>query len=261
MHYCQFCNQQFTAKSSLNTHQKTAKYCLDLQKKEPKNLNFSCDFCNKNFTTNSNLVRHIETCKYKKELKEIQIENNLENLEKSYQELQNKNLVLENNIKHYQEQLNDRNIKIEKLENALIGIAESKNEIMNDCIDSQIEKLTNKYGKKQRRKQITEPNVIYIVTTEFLKKERRYILGKSKNLTSRLSTYNKSDEHEIIYYQGCGAESNMDIIERMVLNKLEKYREVENRDRFILPENKDINFFIDIIKKNINFILVEEESD
>jgi hypothetical protein len=36
--------------------------------------------------------------------------------------------------------------------------------------------LTKKYVKKQPREQIKEKNVIYILTTNALKKERRYIL-------------------------------------------------------------------------------------
>jgi hypothetical protein len=45
----------------------------------------------------------------------------------------------------------------------------------------------------------------------------------------------------------------MNIIENMVLNKLEEYREKANRDRFILPLEKEISFFTEIIEKSINF--------
>ena len=45
----------------------------------------------------------------------------------------------------------------------------------------------------------------------------------------------------------------MNMIENMVLNKLNIYREKENRDRFILPIDKDIIFFINIIKQCITF--------
>ena len=43
------------------------------------------------------------------------------------------------------------------------------------------------------------------------------------------------------------------LIERMVLTKLNFYREQANRDRFILPQNKTINYFIDIVSECINF--------
>ena len=45
----------------------------------------------------------------------------------------------------------------------------------------------------------------------------------------------------------------MNIIEGVVLNKLKEYREKANRDRFILPIEKDISFFIYIIDDSINF--------
>ena len=87
-----------------------------------------------------------------------------------------------------------------------------------------------------------------------MKKERRYILGKAENLTNRLSVYNKSDEHEVIYYQECLDEEKMSIAETMIFNRLKDYREQANRERFVLPENKDVEYFKDIIKKVIEFI-------
>jgi hypothetical protein len=83
-----------------------------------------------------------------------------------------------------------------------------------------------------------------------MKKDRRYILGKAINLTSRLSIYNKSDEHEVVY-ASCGSE------ETMVFSQLEKYREQANRERFILPEEEEeeeeIGLFSQIINKSIEF--------
>ena len=45
----------------------------------------------------------------------------------------------------------------------------------------------------------------------------------------------------------------MSIIELMVLNKLDMYREKANRDRFILPIEKEISFFTNIIDHCVNF--------
>ena len=118
-----------------------------------------------------------------------------------------------------------------------------------------IQYLTKKYVKKQSRVEFEEKNVIYILTTPSLKKDRRYILGKAGNLTHRLSTYNKTDEHEVIYYQGCGDEETMAIVETVVFQRLKEYREQANRERFILPEDKKIDNFIDAIKKSIEFVL------
>ena len=86
-----------------------------------------------------------------------------------------------------------------------------------------------------------------------MKKERRYILGKAQNLTSRLSVYNKSDEHEVVYYKSRGDEETMGCVETMVFQQLKDYREQANRERFILPEEEEIELFKNKINKSIEF--------
>jgi hypothetical protein len=117
-----------------------------------------------------------------------------------------------------------------------------------------IQLMTKKYVKKQPRTQYDERNVVYILTTANMKKERRYILGKATNLTSRLSVYNKSDEHEVIYYQECLNEEKMGVVETLVFCKLNDYREQANRERFFLPEGEKLDLFIDTIKECIKFV-------
>ena len=117
-----------------------------------------------------------------------------------------------------------------------------------------IQLMTKKYVKKQPRVQYDDRNVVYILTTANMKKERRYILGKATNLTSRLSVYNKSDEHEVIYHQECLNEEKMGVVETLVFCKLNDYREQANRERFFLPEGEKLDLFIDTIKECINFV-------
>lgn len=123
----------------------------------------------------------------------------------------------------------------------------------NKIQDIKIQYLTKKYVKAQPRVQYEEKNVIYILTTKRMKKDRVYILGKATNLTNRLSTYNKSDEHQVVYYQSCGDEETMGCVENMVFQYLKKYREQANRERFILPKNMKIGYFSDCIKKSVEF--------
>ena len=131
--------------------------------------------------------------------------------------------------------------------------------------DNKIKLLEDLYVKKQQRKDYPEKYVIYILTTEDNKKKRIYIVGKATKLKNRLSNYNKTSEHEVVYYKSCKSEEDMSIIELMVINKLKDYsisdayirpsgyKEKANRDRFILPIEKDITFFTDIIDKSIEF--------
>jgi len=120
--------------------------------------------------------------------------------------------------------------------------------------DLKIQLLTKRYSKRQPRIQYSEQNVIYILTTRRMKKDRVYILGKAQNLTSRLSTYNKSDEHEVVYYAGCNDDDSMSVVETMVFQRLRGCREQANRERFILPIDKDIDYFKSAIKECIEFV-------
>uniref|UniRef100_A0A6C0CY69 KilA-N domain-containing protein n=1 Tax=viral metagenome TaxID=1070528 RepID=A0A6C0CY69_9ZZZZ len=120
-----------------------------------------------------------------------------------------------------------------------------------------IQYLTKKYVKRQPRLQYDVSNVIYILTTPTHKLEGRYILGKAENLTNRLSVYNKTDEHEVVYYQGCPDENSMKLAEQMVFHNLEQYREQANRERFVLPDGENINLFINEINRTIKFFTKE----
>ena len=107
---------------------------------------------------------------------------------------------------------------------------------------------------KQSRVEYPEKNVIYLLTTEDHLKRRTYIVGKAKNLTTRLGTYNKTCDHTVVYYKECKGEDDMDTAETMILSKLRDYREKANRDRFILPEDKEVSFFTGMIDECIGFL-------
>jgi hypothetical protein len=121
--------------------------------------------------------------------------------------------------------------------------------------DEKIQLLQNSFLKKQYRKDYPEKFVIYMLTNEDNKNKRIYIIGKATDLKERLSNYNKSSEHEVVYYKSCIKKHYMKMIEDMILLKLEKYREQANRDRFILPLNTDIKLFTNVIDDCINFII------
>ena len=108
-----------------------------------------------------------------------------------------------------------------------------------------IKELESKYLKKQKSKNYNK-NAVYLLTTKSLEKDRRYIIGKAENLKARLSVYNKTDEHTVIHHVSCSTSTIMGALETMILTKLNNYKELpsQRRDRFILPQNKNISFFI-----------------
>jgi len=119
--------------------------------------------------------------------------------------------------------------------------------------DERIKLLEDTYLKKHDRIKYNGKNIIYMITNDYNKSNRNYIIGKAIDLTNRLTSYNKSTEHEVIYYKSCKDEATMHIVETMVLNKLDMYKEVANRDRFILPIEKEISFFTNVIDESVNF--------
>jgi hypothetical protein len=59
---CEYCGAILKSTSSLNQHQKTAKYCLIKQNK-PINTEYTCCFCRTEFTLKSSLHKHVRICK------------------------------------------------------------------------------------------------------------------------------------------------------------------------------------------------------
>ena len=241
---CKYCKKKFKNKSSLNNHIKYAKYCLNMRNEKCK---FQCEYCDKIFSSNYGLSKHLTTSICKKiYIKMDQKINSLNNIINNYKL----------NFKNIQDQLQNSQEQISCLQKALENCAlEAINQQKDKkkANEIRIKYLEKKYLKKQKRIEYKEKNVIYILTTNLMQKERRYIMGKATNLTNRLSTYNKSDEHVVIYFQECPDKETMDIVETVIFQKLKKFREKANRERFILPHDKEITFFQDMIHKCIEF--------
>ena len=66
---CEYCHKEFTHRSNLCRHKKTAKYCLELQKHLAV---FPCPNCGATFTQISNLNRHYQQCSPQMNRKEIE---------------------------------------------------------------------------------------------------------------------------------------------------------------------------------------------
>ena len=61
---CEFCNKDFKTTSSLNNHQRTAKYCLKIRDvKISESSTFTCSYCGLVSTRKRDLTRHLKTCK------------------------------------------------------------------------------------------------------------------------------------------------------------------------------------------------------
>jgi thiol-disulfide isomerase/thioredoxin len=132
---CNFCNKVFSTKSSLNNHQKTAKYCLALRNNNILEVtNFYCEYCNKKFTSKQNLNLHLNNCKKKdfqekekenvkeKELLEIleEFEKNLKEKEKIIIKINTQIESFEKREIEYKEQIKDLQNKLDRIANKAI---------------------------------------------------------------------------------------------------------------------------------------------
>ncbi len=250
--------------------------------------NYNCLYCKKSFYNNANLMKHLRnnSCKVKKiqdNQKEIdynenkKLNNELENYKKEINNL--KEIIKEQNNKIdkiinlstpvHERLFNiiaDKNKQINQLKNPetkLQNIQIDNNKFTNEIKekDDKIKTLEKYYKLKQKRTDYPDKNVIYILTTEQNKKDRIYIIGSSVDLKERLSTYNKTCEHEVVYNKSCNNKEEMLLIEKIVLTKLKPYKEVANRDRFVLPINQNIDFFTNIVNESIQFFNDEAVSD
>ena len=257
MNTCEYCNKKLKSKYSLKKHQNTAKYCLEKQNKK-LHTDFKCKACNTMFTQKINLQTHLVKCS------KVIMKNEIDTLNESHShEIDALNESHSHEIENLRRLLDQSNGELSKLRLEMSVIEKSHREdqdfiksllagaINND--KDKIQKLSLKYQKRQKREQYDKENVIYIVTNPDIKEKRIYIVGKTKNLTKRLSTYNKSQEHQVVFHNSCGSEENMNIVEKLVHSKLDGCRIQANRERFLLPPEKDISYFINTVQQCITF--------
>ena len=123
---CEYCNSSFISSKNLKLHQKTAKFCLQIQNK-PIEENYRCEFCNKGFTIKAHLTSHNLNCKDKKTINDKeQIQTYLNKIRDLENELKHKSKEYENELKQKDKELNKKNNLISELNGKLT----SKNEVI-----------------------------------------------------------------------------------------------------------------------------------
>ena len=114
---CDFCKRTFSSKSNLLNHQKTTKYCIEMQGKQP--TYFECEYCNKKFTSHQNQIEHAckEREKENNNKQQKEFENNIKTkYELKIQELEYLISNRDERIKGFESIINEKNEYIAKLE-------------------------------------------------------------------------------------------------------------------------------------------------
>jgi hypothetical protein len=109
---CEHCNNTFKNNSILRHHQKTAKYCLSIQKKKGVSVSslYNCQYCNRSMSQKIDLDRHYLSCKKKTEY----------GIRNEYEE---KVSILTEKLTEKDEIINELKLHIEKLQDKLENIA------------------------------------------------------------------------------------------------------------------------------------------
>jgi hypothetical protein len=154
---CLFCKKSFANVYILNFHQKTTKYCLEIQSKQnTENCNspvFSCSYCNKSFTLKSSLKTHYLNCKTKKDQEEKEEIKRIEEKQKEeIKRIEEKHREVIKRIEEkHREELEKNNIKyevyIEKLEKDNTRLQKEIDDYKNRLF-SRDEKLTEEILKR-----------------------------------------------------------------------------------------------------------------
>ena len=178
---CQYCRKTFSSKSSLNNHQKTAKYCIQLQGVENKSENkFTCNDCSKIFYQKQHLLTHLQSCKEKEfqdkfRNQEKEFDDKLRKQEKEFQDkLKDKmrekeqyiiKLITQNEnyreqLEKQQEQIKDLQDKLDKIANKAI---DKPTTTTNNTINNKFELNTFPSQKEIDRKIESQFNDKYIL--------------------------------------------------------------------------------------------------
>jgi hypothetical protein len=124
----------------------------------------------------------------------------------------------------------------------------------NKLLKNKVKLILKKDLKKQPRVTYEDGKyVIYIVTTEYREAQGHYKIGKTQDLKNRMSTYNTSEKHEVIYHTSCQDKETMNIMEKLIHKKLNSKRVANafaseaNREWF--ESSEDAEDFIKLIEE------------
>jgi hypothetical protein len=139
---CLYCNKDYSSKSNLKNHQKSAKYCLEIQKNnnlssselDSEHNSFVCNYCQKDFSSNHRYQKHQDICLMK-----------------------HKHIILskETEIANIKEQLKEKDAEIEEYKQKMKTI---RLEVENQFYKQREERSTNVVEEIAKQPRITTNN-------------------------------------------------------------------------------------------------------
>lgn len=140
MSTCEFCNSILSTRGAVKSHQKSARYCIEIQKSLNVSVVFEeqkCEFCARIFTRKETMKIHEITCKRNKKNNPELLNEEISILKKEYEdrineEISNMKKEYEDRIQKLQSENTSLKVKIESTRG---DIYEKLNTKKDDCIE------------------------------------------------------------------------------------------------------------------------------
>ena len=117
---CQYCKNVFSNKTSLNNHQRSAKYCLKLRG-STLSEKYICNGCSKSFNRKYEYNRHLSICKADVKIEKYNLQ--IKDIEKINDQITNQLENKQIHINHLEKIIQEQKETISKLQDKLENIA------------------------------------------------------------------------------------------------------------------------------------------
>ena len=117
---CQYCKNIFSNKTSLNNHQRTAKYCLKIRG-STLSEKYICNGCSKSFNRKYEYNRHLSICKADDKIEKYNL--HIKDIEKINDQISNQLENKQIHINHLEKIIQEQKETISKLQDKLENIA------------------------------------------------------------------------------------------------------------------------------------------
>jgi hypothetical protein len=170
---CKYCNQLLKTPSSLKQHQKTAKYCLLKQNKEPTK-EYYCSACNTGFTLKYSLQKHLQICK--SNTPEIhQLSEELDLIKKDLESSLQREKILNKRLDENQQIISDQKIIIKELHADYKKQIDMQNKDFHDRMQSMAEKAIDKPSTVTKNNTTQIINNLLPITNEHLNEQVQFL--------------------------------------------------------------------------------------
>jgi hypothetical protein len=205
MFICEFCQKEYSTKSTLSLHQKTAKFCIKIQTdlnsyEEKKEEKYTCNTCKKEFTIKCNFLKHQEICNkrynitsysFQEEIKELH--NKIEHYKNLFENCKSE---LEKKNKYFEEEFEKVKVKYNQ-------VAETRSKLKSDPLEKEIKQYQAKNNELKEENNLLKRDIFHLQNQYNLLKEDKEKVEKKLNyqiisLTEKLALSTVNNNNTVI---------------------------------------------------------------